>query len=274
MTGTGVLAAGCAFAAAAVAVSGPTVAVRRLPGRRPPRRTVPGLLDRWWPLPLAAALVTGLLLGMLAAVLAAVVVVAGRRAHRSVRAAADRERVTAAAVAVCGLLAAELRAGRTPDAALALAAEDLPPVLAEPLRRAAVSARLGGDVATALRGTDGARPDAGSLLLRQLATCWAVASRTGAGLATVVEALGADLRARERLRLETNAALAGPRTTAWLLAGLPVVGVAMAAGFGAAPDRVLLRTPLGIICLLLGASLDVLGVLWTRRLVRRALDPR
>lgn len=274
MSGIALLAACCAVAAALLGVPGPPPAVRRLVAGRRPRRSASAARGRTAaPIALGAALVALVLLGPVGGVLAALGAAAGRRALQAYRAAAEREGVAAATTTVCSLLAAELRAGRTPDAALALAAEDLPPVLAEPMRRAAVSARLGGDVATALRSVELTQRDPGGGLLRQLATCWQVAGRTGAGLAGVVDALGTDLRARERLRLETSAALAGSRTTAWLLAGLPIVGVAMAAGFGVRPDRVLLHTPLGLTCLVLGVSLDALGVLWTRRLVRRALDP-
>lgn len=274
MSEMAVVAVGLAVGAAWVATADGTAAVRRLAGRPRLAGTLRAVALHPWPLPLLAAAVLFVLLGPVAAMIGAGGVLAGRRALAAVRAAADRERAAAAAASVCAVLVAELRAGRPPDGALALAAEDLPPPLSNALQRAVVSARLGGDVPAALRAAGASGSDAGALLLRQLATCWQVAGRTGAGLAGVVDALGTDLRARERLRLETQAALAGPRTTAGLLAALPVVGIAMAAGFGAAPVTVLLRTPLGLACLTLGATLDLLGVLWTRRLVRRALDPR
>lgn len=268
-------AVGCAIGAAWVVASDRSAAVRRLRLRSTTGGALGQALGRPWPQSLLAATAAFLLLGPVAGLLAAAAVVAGRRGLQAVRASADRERSEAATAEACGALAAELRAGRPQDAALALAAEDLPPPMSEAVRRAVVSARLGGDVPAALHAAaEGAASNAGGLLLRRLATCWQVAGRTGAGLADVVDALATDLRGRERLRLETNAALAGPRTTAWLLAGLPVVGVAMAAGFGASPARVLLRTPAGLACLVLGTVLDLMGVLWTRRLVRRALDPR
>lgn len=268
-------AAGCAMGAVWVTVSDRTAAVRRMGARTTTGGALGGALRRPWQQSLTAATAALLLLGPVGGLAAAAAVVAARRVLRAVRASADRERAAVATAEACGALAGELRAGRAQDAALALAAEDLPPPLAEAVRRAVVSARLGGDVPAALHAAaDGTVSAAGGQLLRRLATCWQVAGRTGAGLADVVDALATDLRGRERLRQETNAALAGPRTTAWLLAGLPVVGVAMAAGFGASPVRVLLRTPAGLACLVLGTVLDLLGVLWTRQLVRRALDPR
>lgn len=274
MSETTVVAMGFAVGAAWVATADGAAAARRLAGRPRLAGIVREAALRPWPLPLLAAAASLVLLGPVAAMIGAGGALAGRRALTAVRAAADRERAAAAAASVCSVLVAELRAGRPPDAALALSAEDLPPPLSEALRRAVVSAKMGGDVPAALSAAGAAASESGGLLLRQLATCWQVAGRTGAALAGVVDALATDLRARERLRLETQAALAGPRTTAWLLAALPAVGIAMAAGFGAAPVRVLLRTPLGLACLVLGATLDLLGVLWTRRLVRRALDSR
>lgn len=268
-------AAGCAVAAAWVAISGRSSAAHRLGVRAQPAWGRGDMLAHRWPLPLAAGAAAFALLGPFAAVLAAGAALAGRRVLRAVRTAAERDRAAAATAGACAALAAELRAGRPQETALALAAEDLPPPLAESMRRAVVLARLGGDVSASLRSAgEPLASGASGLLLRQLAACWQVAGRTGAGLAGVVDALATDLRARERLRLETNAALAGSRTTAWLLAGLPLVGIAMAAGFGAAPTTVLLRTPLGLVCLFVGIALDVAGVAWTRRLVRRALDPR
>lgn len=273
MSGAALAAVGCAIAAAWVVTAERAVAARRLAVR--PRLAVAlgELLARAWAVPLLVTALAWVLLGPVAGAVGGAAALAGRRVLRVVRAAAERERAAAAATSVCAVLAAELRAGRPPDAALALAAVDLPPPLAETLGRAVVSARLGGDVPAALRAAAGEGTDAGGLF-RQLGTCWQVAGRTGAGLADVVDAVAADLRARERLRLETNAALAGPRTTAWLLAALPIVGIAMAAGFGAEPATVLLKTPLGLVCLAVGTTLDLLGVAWTRRLVRRALDPR
>ena len=77
-------------------------------------------------------------------------------------------------------------------------------------------------------------------------------------------------RARETQRRQVAAALAGPRASAALLALLPLAGVALAAGLGARPLHVLLHTPLGVGCLLLGAALDLLGLWWTTRIVARA----
>ena len=69
------------------------------------------------------------------------------------------------------------------------------------------------------------------------------------------------------------AQLAGPRATAVLLALLPVFGLAMGNALGADPLAVLVGTPVGRGCLVLGLLLEVAGLLWTARITRRAEPP-
>ena len=95
-------------------------------------------------------------------------------------------------------------------------------------------------------------------------------STHGAGLAAAVERLEEGLRAEEAQRRDLAAELAGPRATAVLLAGLPLVGIAMAAALGAEPIEVLLHTTAGGVCLVTGIGLNLLGLWWTGRLVKRA----
>ena len=190
----------------------------------------------------------------------------GRRVARArVTAAAERQ----ALIAACSALGAQLRAGRTPAAALAAGAELATGASAQALHRAAGLALLGGDVPDALAAA--ATGGCTGRVLGQLAACWRVSQGTGAGLAASVDQLAAALRAHERQRLAVGSQLAGARTTARLLAALPVIGLLMAAAFGADPLRVLLSTPIGLACLTVATVLDVAGVLWTDRLVSSAL---
>jgi tight adherence protein B len=203
-------------------------------------------------------------------VLAGLAVVGLVLAQRSLRlriarrtAAGERSR----AVEACGTLAAELRAGRDPGQALAAAAEVAAGPSAATLAAAAAAARLGGDVPAALMAAGDSAVEA---VLRALAACWTVCAASGSGLAAAVERLEEGLRAEQAQRRAVDAELAGPRATAGLLAVLPAAGLLLAAGLGADPLHVLLATPLGLVCLVLGLGLDALGVLWTGRLVARA----
>jgi tight adherence protein B len=200
-------------------------------------------------------------------------------ARRRTASRREEERGVAAMVA----LATELRSGRPPADALVAAATEAGPQTARALRRAAATARLGGDVAAALRAA--AEPLSAAQAARgraaadveptavrwALAAAWAVGTRSGAGLAAPVERIADGLTATVALRAELAAQLAGPRATAGLLAGLPVLGAGLATVGGATPLHFLLHTPLGAGCLLGGVLLDVAGLLWTQAIVHRAL---
>jgi tight adherence protein B len=65
-------------------------------------------------------------------------------------------------------------------------------------------------------------------------------------------------------------ALAGARATATLLAGLPLVGAGLGFLMGANVVAVLLGTPIGRACLVVGVAAWVVGRRWTRHLVSSA----
>lgn len=194
------------------------------------------------------------------AIVVAGVLLAARRYQLGRAAARIRVERRAAVRQACDVLASELRAGRTPDQALAAAAADLPL-----LRECSAVARMGGDVPGALRTAS--RRD-GAEGLTRLAAAWSTAEGSGAGLVGVLDRLVEGLRQEEEMRAEVTAQLAAPRATARLLALLPLAGLALGSGIGSHPFRVLLGTPYGLGCLLLGGSLAALGVWWVERLAR------
>lgn len=200
----------------------------------------------------------GAVLGLAPPVLRAL----GRRRRAADEAADERTRVLEA----LAVLGGDLRAGRVPADALAAAAAVAVGGSGRALAAASAAARLGADVPAALTGSASAVPE----VLRGLAACWAVCSVAGAGLAAGVDRLTEGLRAAEAQRRAVAAELAGPRATAGLLAVLPLGGIGLAAALGASPLHVLLHTPAGIGCLVLGVAFDTAGLLWTARLVARA----
>ncbi|GHG18224.1 membrane protein [Streptomyces albogriseolus] len=218
-----------------------------------------------------ASLAAGMVLAVLgASVLPAVAGAAGvpllRKVRRAAAARKERDGRTDAVVALCGALAGELRAGRQPGEALLPAVRDsggLGPMQAAVL----AAARFGGDVPDALAA---AARQPGAEGLRGLAACWRVAVDQGAGLADGLDRLEAALRAERDQRADLRAQLSGARTTAVMLAGLPVVGLALGAALGADPLHVLLHTPPGSVCLAAGGVLEGLGLWWALRIMRGA----
>jgi tight adherence protein B len=107
--------------------------------------------------------------------------------------------------------------------------------------------------------------------LERITAAVRLSERTGCSLAAVAGAVEDDLRARRRHRLELHAAVAAPRASALLLAGLPVLGLAMGSGVGADPWGVLTTTGTGQVLLVAGVTLELAGLAWAGRLVRRVL---
>jgi tight adherence protein B len=189
------------------------------------------------------------------------VLAAGRaRSARAARRRATRRRT--AAVELVTILAAELRGGAEPRAALAAAAAGAHPAVAAAARSPAA------DVPGVLASAD---KDVG--LLSDLAAAWRVVELTGAPLAGPAARLAAAARADEAVRREVAAQLAGPRATAMLLAALPLSGVLLGTGLGADPVGFLLMTPPGRVCLLVGTLLVATGVSWTEAIAARAEPP-
>ncbi|GAA2074660.1 type II secretion system F family protein [Actinomadura alba] len=173
----------------------------------------------------------------------------------------------AAVIELCDGIAAELAAGRTPAAAFAESAAVLDPAVGSVL----LAARPGEGIPGLLDRMAGAPGAEG---LRLLAACWRIGAERGGALASVIQSLSDSLREEEAHRREVTAQLAGPRATARLLAGLPLLGLGMAAALGARPLAFLFGTPPGAACLLAGIGLDVLGLWWTQRLAATAGSPR
>ena len=215
---------------------------------------------------LSLAYVSGSLVVLLLAGCAAL---AGQAAWTRHRAGAARTAERLAAAEACLALAAELRAGRSPAEALTTSAHLARGPARAALTAAAAAARLGGDVPAALLSGVGAGSSAPEVL-RGLAACWQVCARAGSGLAGAVDRLAEGLRSGQVQEQAVQAALAGPRASAGLLAVLPLAGIGLAAGLGAQPLYVLLHTPVGVGCLLAGVGLDALGLWWTGRIVARA----
>lgn len=245
-------------------------AVLSWPARRPAAgRVAPaGPRREGWPRELSPLLVGGLV-SAVAAVLSTVLVALlaggcaalGSRALRARRRAAAREERLLALAEAVGVLVAELGSGRSASAAAAAAAAVCPDGVTARVLIAAV--------------TRGAQPPSGTAALptvpERLRAAVALSARTGCSLTEVLGAVEEDLRARHRLALELRAATAGPRASAAVLAGLPLLGLAMGSGIGARPWSVLTTTVAGQVLLVAGVLLEVLGVAWAGRLVSGAV---
>ncbi|MFE9395199.1 type II secretion system F family protein [Streptomyces flavidovirens] len=226
---------------------------------------VRGRLRREWLCVPVAVLVAVLGESVLPLVAGAVAVPLVGRRLRAGELRRERKRRADDVIALCGAVAGELRAGRQPGQALFAAASGTGGLGAAEADVMA-AARFGGDVPDALRR---AAREPGADGLVGMAACWRVAVDGGAGLAAGLDRLEAALRAERDQRENLRAQLAGAWATVALLALLPAVGLLIGGALGARPLRVLLHTPAGLGCLLVGGLLEGAGLFWARRIVRR-----
>lgn len=208
-----------------------------------------------------------LLGGPLPAVAAAVIAITGHRRWRARRSALRAARAASALGAALEVLIAELRVGAHPAAACAVAAEEVDGPVAVVFAEAAARARLGASAADGLHSSD---PGLDAELDR-VAAAWRVAEERGVALAELLDAVRRDLAGRRRFRSRTEAALAGPRATASVLAGLPLLGIALGQAIGAAPVALLLRDTTGGVLLLAGTVLVCAGLSWSGHITARAV---
>jgi tight adherence protein B len=215
----------------------------------------------------AAVMVVVLPLGLAAGL--AIVGVTGcirKRRHTAVKRRAAESTALQSALDV---LVGELRVGAHPVAAFDVAATEVDGPVAESLRAVAARARLGADVPAGLRSVS-----VGSALpahWERLGLYWQLAQDHGLSIAPLMQAAQRDVVARERFSARVDAGMTGARTTAAVLAGLPLLGVGLGELIGAAPLRFLLSNGVGGWLLVIGVVLVCVGMLWSDRITAQAV---
>ncbi|MDL9937525.1 type II secretion system protein F [Gordonia sp. ABSL1-1] len=175
-------------------------------------------------------------------------------------------------VRVLSAMVAELSVGAPPVRACRAAVTELREhghggAVVEGVERMACRAELGGTVID-LADTAVA---AEAISWQRIGVAWQIAERHGLPLADLLCALRSDLLARRGFVDRTRAGLAGPRATAAVLAGLPVLGLALGQATGADPVGILLGGGLGGVLLVIGTALAAAGLLWAERITSKVL---
>jgi tight adherence protein B len=249
-------AAALALALAVLVAPGPrrsVLAPQRVPAswRRPPTIAVAAVI-----VPALALVVPP------TAVLAAAVVGLTLAVRRRLRNAQRRRADESAAVrAALDVLVGELRVGAHPVVAFEVAAREVDGAVAASLRAVAARARLGADVAAGLGSV--ARRSSLPAHWERLAVCWRLAQTHGLAIATLMRTAQRDIGERDRFAARASAGMAGARTTASMLAGLPALGIGLGQLIGADPLGFLLSGGAGGWLLVVGVTLACAGLLWS-----------
>lgn len=223
-----------------------------------------------WPVGLvvtAVVAVVALLVGVVPAVALGIVAAVGLSRRRRRRSERLREQHDASVLRALSVMTAELSVGAPMVTACRVAAEEVETsdvVVADELGRIAARVELGGAV------------DPGSVgdevpALGRIAQAWSISVGSGLPMASLLDALRRDLVQRREFVARTEAGLAGPRATAMVLAGLPVLGIALGQLMGAHPIGVLLGSSFGSILLVVGVLLAAAGLTWSDAIVAKVL---
>ncbi|MGV9802373.1 type II secretion system F family protein [Mycobacterium sp. NPDC003449] len=201
----------------------------------------------------------------------ALATLAGTVALRRRRRAEERSRraESAALQAALEVLVGELRIGAHPVGAFDTAAGEVSGPVGAGLRAVSARARLGADVAAGL--DDVAGQSRLPLHWERLAVCWRLAHSHGLSIAALMHTAQQDIVERERFSARVASAMAGPRTTAAVLAGLPVAGIGLGELIGAQPLAFLLAPGIGGWLLVIGVLLACGGLLWSDEITAGAL---
>ena len=255
--------------------SGPRWPLSHRPHRRPPAAwatevaaavTVPParVQRAWWAVMALSPVLAALVSPAVGIVAAAVALAAPLLLPPALRRRADA-RFDADLPPALDLVARSLRAGASLRQALADAAADTPGRLGDDLRELVRRTSAGIPLREALDEWGRARPRPGVLLA---AAALGLSLETGGASARAVDGVAATLRRRLSLQEEAAALSAQAHTSAVVLAAAPLaVGALTLAGGGGAADF-LLRSPLGMACLVTGLALDAVGWWWMARLTR------
>lgn len=186
----------------------------------------------------------------------------GAMNQRSQRAARVQEQLPEA----LEVMAISLRAGHSLEQTLRFSAKELQAPIADELGRVADEVRLGRSLDAALVAMSERMRGASSV--RTFVVSVLVLRQTGGNLVQVLERIVDTLRQNSQYGRKLNAMTAEGRSSARMLAALPLLFVTLSYAANPGYVSMLLTDPTGRSILALALTLYVTGLLWVHRLVR------
>ena len=99
------------------------------------------------------------------------------------------------------------------------------------------------------------------------AQVWQICEKNGASISPVLTSFNQQIRTENELRQELSSSLAGVKLSAYVLAFLPLIGIFLALILGVNSIHWLANSSFGKFSLVLALILEVVGIIWVRRLV-------
>ena len=108
-----------------------------------------------------------------------------------------------------------------------------------------------------------------NLVAKSFASLWQVCENNGAALSPALNQFAQQIRVEKELRQELSSSMSGAKLSAWALAGLPLFGIALAGFLGVNSLEWLANSKTGNFNIVAALILEVIGIIWVRKITSR-----
>ena len=91
----------------------------------------------------------------------------------------------------------------------------------------------------------------------------------GAALSPALNQFAQQIRVEKELRQELSSSMSGAKLSAWVLAGLPLFGIVLAAFLGVNSLEWLANSKIGNFNIVAALILEVIGIVWVKKITSR-----
>jgi len=107
------------------------------------------------------------------------------------------------------------------------------------------------------------------LAAKGFASLWQVCENNGAALSPALNQFAQQIRVEKELRQELSSSMSGAKLSAWVLAGLPLFGIVLAAFLGVNSLEWLANSKIGNFNIVAALILEVIGIIWVKKITSR-----
>jgi hypothetical protein len=107
------------------------------------------------------------------------------------------------------------------------------------------------------------------LVAKSFASLWQVCENNGAALSPVLNQFAHQIRVEKELRQELSSSMSGAKLSAWVLAGLPLFGIVLAGFLGVNSLEWLANSKIGNFNIVAALILEIIGIVWVRKITSR-----
>ena len=107
------------------------------------------------------------------------------------------------------------------------------------------------------------------LVAKSFASLWQVCENNGAALSPALNQFAQQIRVENELRQELSSSMSGAKLSAWVLAGLPLFGIVLASFLGVNSLEWLANSKIGNFNIVAALILEVIGIIWVRKITSR-----